>query len=187
MVSRLSFHASKTKVYSVLLGAVVIAGIIVLIVHWSKKTRDDFKEHFTSGNETDYNSRLTVIDVFDAFLKRNPTPVEITKYSVYKNEQDILMAVMKDYPNEVEKNQELVYKNNSVVQEEEFYVDTVVDAYDPTKEEKQNEKPPTEEVPPSDKYYMTMADMVALRKHLNNAFMVLNKYSAKDTQSTLFE
>jgi hypothetical protein len=178
MASRLSFHASKTKVYSVLLGAVVIVGIVVLIVQWSKKHRDDFKEHFTSGNEEDYNSRLTVIDVFDAFLKRNPTPAEITKYSVYKNEQDILMAVMKDYPNEVEKNQELVYKNNQVVQEEEFYVDAL-DTYDPTKEE---EKTPTEEAP-KDKITMTMADMIALRKHLNNAFMVLNKYTM-DTQST---
>lgn len=177
MTSRLSFHASKTKVYSVLLSSVVIVGIIVFVLQWSKQSRDDFKEHFTSGGaEGDYNSRLTVIDVFDAFMKRNPTPTEITKYSVHKNEQDILMAVMKDYPNEVEKNHELVYKNNSndVVQEEEYYVDAVdsLDKYDPTKEEEK----PSEETP-KDRYYMTASDMITLRKHLNNAFMILNKYT----------
>lgn len=75
--------------------AVALILIIALIVVYSKN--HNRKEKFTDSNDA-YQSRLTVIDVFDSYLQRNPTPKEINRYSSLKNEQDILAAVMKDFP-----------------------------------------------------------------------------------------
>lgn len=99
-----TFHASHKKIYAILFAIVIIIGILVFTRKWTQSTptdRDTTREHFVDApheKAPEYNSRLTVIDVFDAFLKRNPTPSEINKYSVYKNEHDILAALMKDYP-----------------------------------------------------------------------------------------
>lgn len=106
MAAPISFNASKCKVYAIVFFMVILAYVVYLFSYSMKK--NPVKEHFTmdptvgsgvgSGGDPNYAIRLTVIDVFDGYMKRNPTPAEITKYSTYQNEQDILQAVMKDFP-----------------------------------------------------------------------------------------
>ncbi len=67
-------------------------------VKTAASTTSKTAEHFVDG-DPEYNFRLAVIDVFDGYLKRNPTPLEITKYSTFQNEQDILQQVIVDFPN----------------------------------------------------------------------------------------
>lgn len=82
--------------------------IIVFLFIIFKSTTANKKETFEDSSDS-YQARLNVIDVFDSYLKRNPTPKEINKYSSYKNEQDILSAVTNDYNKDnVEK-----YNNNN--------------------------------------------------------------------------
>lgn len=97
------FSLTKSKLYTILIviATLAVAGFFAVIVY---KKQAVANEHFTDGDGSttiplDYNSRLTVMNVFDAYLKRNPTTDEINKYSKLKNEQDILTAVIKDFPN----------------------------------------------------------------------------------------
>lgn len=96
-MASLNYNMTRTKVYIFLTTLAVIAVIVMAMVIMSKKS-DHVSEHFTESGLADYNARLTTINVFDAYMKRNPTPVEIDKYSSFKNEQDILSAVMGDFP-----------------------------------------------------------------------------------------
>lgn len=131
---KLNYNMSKTKMYTFLLIGAVVAAIIVGISITMKKP-DTTQEHFTEDGHDSYVSRMTTINVFDAYLKRNPTTEEIDKYSKFANEQDILTELMKDFPNEanvqsrIEKGSsssllnDIVDKDNlPVVQEEELFV-----------------------------------------------------------------
>lgn len=96
-MASLNYNMTRTKVYTILLACAIVASIIALMV-WMSKRSEPVSEHFTESGLADYNARLTTINVFDAYLKRNPTPAEIDKFSAHKNEQDILSAVMSAYP-----------------------------------------------------------------------------------------
>lgn len=188
----MSFHASRQKVYAVIFSILAIVAIILFTSQWFKQSKgkgDDLREHFTEQDmsiaqqEQNYSARLTVIDVFDAFLKRNPTPSEINKYSVFKNEQDILMAVMKDYPSSFNTSTPKTQKPRVVTDEnfkarkvmaeekfedEEHFFDTVAEEspYIPhatstkCKEKTLNIK---------------REDIIALKTQLDNAYNILNK------------
>lgn len=96
-MAKLNFNMTKTKVYAMLIFAVIIACLIMGLTKMMK-TKETMSEHFTENGLADYNARMTTINVFDAYLKRNPSIDEINKYSAFKNEQDILAAVIKDFP-----------------------------------------------------------------------------------------
>lgn len=51
-------------------------------------------EHFDTDPE--YHARMNVMKVFDLVDQRSPTLNEITKYSAFKNEQDIMLALTND-------------------------------------------------------------------------------------------
>jgi hypothetical protein len=57
------------------------------------------KENFEDSSS--YEARLAVIDIFDKYIKRNPTPKEITRYSSYETKDKILKNVEIDFPEEV--------------------------------------------------------------------------------------
>lgn len=92
----------------------LVVAILLIFFLIASLTMNNTKEKFTDSES--YQSRLTVIDVFDAYLKRNPTPKEINHYSSLKNEQDILAAVMKDIPDNKS-------DRKKKTQEQEDYVD----------------------------------------------------------------
>lgn len=79
------------KVSLYLLVLLVIVLVFLLYFYYYKPT----KEHFTA--EESYDSRMTVMKVFEMVLDRKPTPDEIEKYSSYKNEQDILLQILQDF------------------------------------------------------------------------------------------
>lgn len=85
------------KIY-IIIFALIIVGYIVYFMTMGSPVKAVNAEHFTT--DEDYESRLHVIKVFDGYLHRNPTMDEISKYSMYKNEQDILSNVMKDFKSE---------------------------------------------------------------------------------------
>lgn len=106
----ISFNATKCKLYAMLFFILIFAYIVYIVSVSLRSSGDGEKggvnveEHFTSEQPSnlsapDYSVRMTVMDVFDAYMHRNPTPEEIQKYSAFKNEQDILQEVMKDFPN----------------------------------------------------------------------------------------
>lgn len=91
----------KLFIYSTLF-IVILVLYICIIIFKHKKTHSanaEHTEHFiddpTQTQDT-YKARLDVMNVFDLNMKRKPTPEEITKYSVFNNEQDILAAVLSD-------------------------------------------------------------------------------------------
>lgn len=77
---------------------VIILVMCILYVNNAKYNEGAIRESFEESDS--YSARLAVIDVFDSYLHRNPTPTEITRYSMHKNEQDILTAVMNDFPDQ---------------------------------------------------------------------------------------
>lgn len=52
------------------------------------------REHFETDPE--YKARMSVMKVFDLVDQRSPTMDEIVKYSAFKNEQDIMLALTND-------------------------------------------------------------------------------------------
>ena len=80
---------------NIILGVVLVA-IIVYLVYIVVKHRNT-KEHFTTEEESAYDARLETMKIFDLVLNRKPTTDEITKYSQFQNEQDILVQVLQDY------------------------------------------------------------------------------------------
>jgi len=95
---------SASTLYMVIL---VVLGVLIAVFVFLNfcPSSGSVREKFTVDDENnDYNARLKVIDVFDSYLKRNPTPKEISKYSQSQNEQDIISAVMKDFPQAVKNN-----------------------------------------------------------------------------------
>ena len=75
-------------------------------------------EHFTDISAGNYESRMTVIKVFDTVLHRKPKQEEIEKYYTIENEQDMLITILSDYGI----NQE----------EKENFVDPIIAAATPT-------------------------------------------------------
>jgi len=87
-----------STVYFIFLGLISFLIALFLVLNY-RKSQGPVREKFTNVEDKDeYKARLKVIDVFDSYLKRNPTPKEISKYSQFENEQDIMAAVMKDFP-----------------------------------------------------------------------------------------
>lgn len=136
----INFNITKSKLYVILVTIAALAVIGFFVFRYSSNHASAM-EHFTPGGDgdnenahVDYNSRLNVINVFDTYLKRNPTPSEINNYSKLKNEQDILSAVIKDFPNpnpkpspqHVLNAEELnMIEEETIVQAEEMYEDDV--------------------------------------------------------------
>ena len=87
-----------STVYLIFLGLISFLIALFLVLNY-RKSHGSVREKFTQiEDKDDYKARLKVIDIFDSYLKRNPTPKEISKYSQFENEQDIMAAVMKDFP-----------------------------------------------------------------------------------------
>jgi len=87
-----------SMLYFVFLGLISFLIALFLVLNY-RKSYGSVRENFTHvEDKDDYNARLKVIDIFDSYLKRNPTPKEISKYSQFENEQDIMASVMKDFP-----------------------------------------------------------------------------------------
>lgn len=82
------------KIY-IIIFALIFVGFVGYYLTMVSPIKGVNAEHFTT--DEDYESRLHVIKVFDGYLHRNPTMEEITKYSMHKNEQDILTSVMRDF------------------------------------------------------------------------------------------
>jgi len=133
----INFNITRSKLYVILVTIAALAVIGFFVFRYSSKHSASM-EHFTPGRDgdnenahIDYNSRLNVINVFDTYLKRNPTPSEINHYSKLKNEQDILSAVIKDFPNPKPSSQQHILnaedlnmiEEETVVHAEEMYED----------------------------------------------------------------
>lgn len=95
-----------TKVLTVIFVILLIVATVLLVKQ--KKTKS---ENFENTSDS-YESRLAVINVFDKNLNKNPTPKEITHYSKFKNEHDILKQVNKDFKNK--KNKKENYEDKAV-------------------------------------------------------------------------
>ena len=88
-------NLSQAKIYAVIF-IVIISIYIGYLIHTHFNNKKYKIEHFIEDSE--YQARMHVINVFDGYLARNPTPTEIDKYSKFENEHDILAAVMRDFP-----------------------------------------------------------------------------------------
>lgn len=91
---------TKTFVIVGIFAAVLIAYIVVVLGFFKTDKKKIIEEHFSNEQPTivatadDYKARLTVMTVFENHMKRKPTPEEITTFSMYQNEQDILAAIL---------------------------------------------------------------------------------------------
>ena len=111
-----SVNATPVKVY-VMLFVLVTLGYLTYFILRSLKNSSEV-EHFMEENP-DYKYRLEVMKVFDLYLNRNPSSEEIDKYSVLRNEQDILLTIMKDFNiNASDIDQSKLSKYNVKVEEE---------------------------------------------------------------------
>lgn len=148
--------SNKTIIY-----LIVFLLIIMVIIGFSfSKYREKFEDSSDS-----YQSRLTVIDVFDSYLKRNPTPKEINKYSALKNEQDILSAVMNDFPHKEMFGNNITTSEETSVQDENHNLN--VNLNEPTNLKKTGIKNPNDYVKQKsvntmDEYYNTTSEDVTL-------------------------
>ena len=97
----------KLFIYSLFFIVILVLYVCIIIFKHknAKPTHAEHAEHFIDESPTqsqsqsptdDYKARLDVMNVFDLNMKRKPTPAEITKYSTFNNEQDILAAVLSD-------------------------------------------------------------------------------------------
>lgn len=120
---------TQTKIYIILFVAIGICYLAFLVLK-SIDSKQGQMEHFTEDPQ--YKFRLEVMKVFEMYLKRNPTPEEIDKYSVLENEQDILVNILQDFnigtvdidTSNLKTNRD---EDSSIVDEEqqvETYVDT---------------------------------------------------------------
>lgn len=99
----------KLVIYSLFFIVILVLYVCIIIFKHknTKPTHAEHAEHFiddpsqsqSQSSTDDYKARLDVMNVFDLNMKRKPTPAEITKYSTFNNEQDILAAVLSDKHN----------------------------------------------------------------------------------------
>lgn len=93
----------QEKVTAVLYVLFIVLFLVLLAIFIVKATRKrhgtrattDEAEKFQDLPDT-YEARLTVIDIFDRHLKRNPTPKEITHYSKYGTPEAIKEQILKN-------------------------------------------------------------------------------------------
>ena len=114
------FHPmlNKAKVYVMIFTGVLIVYMIFIIYRYNiSKTQSE--EHFTAQDDG-YQARMYVMKVFDLVLNRKPTTEEITKFSAYKNEQDILLNVLKTYS--IKSTNTLSEVDSETIEEETLYV-----------------------------------------------------------------
>lgn len=90
---------SKENTILLIFFLIALAYLVWMICASMRKShKKDAMEHFTDvSEETGYESRMTVMKVFDNLLNRKPDLAEIEKYSEITNEQDMLIAVIAQY------------------------------------------------------------------------------------------
>lgn len=111
-----SINASPEKAYIILFILLIIGYSIFLIIRTLRKTNPVEVEHFVEEHP-DYQYRMEVMKVFDLYMSRNPTPEEIDKYAVLRNEQEILLAFLRDFninANDVNKDKLAKYAEKEV-------------------------------------------------------------------------
>jgi hypothetical protein len=102
-------NQSKGNAILMVFFLVALAYLAWIVYAALRSRKKDALEHFTDSEKTvqssdssdsaltGYESRMTVMKVFDNLLHRKPEIAEIEKYADITNEQDMLVAVIADY------------------------------------------------------------------------------------------
>ena len=120
---------NKAKVYLLIFSMILLAYVAFILYKFYNSKHARQEEHFTVEEESAqaqaYQARMHVMKVFDFVLNRKPTSEEITRFSAFKNEQDILINVLKVYA--VGKSAETTEEESmfNVVQEEMATIATI--------------------------------------------------------------
>jgi hypothetical protein len=102
-------NQSKGNAILMVFFLVALAYLAWIVYAALRSRKKDALEHFTDSDKTvqssdspdpaltGYESRMTVMKVFDNLLHRKPEIAEIEKYADITNEQDMLVTVIADY------------------------------------------------------------------------------------------
>jgi hypothetical protein len=105
-------QVSKTKIYVILfvIVAALYGGYLIYQTMYKRHSNitqenfvDEKQDQEPGDTSKDYEARMNVMKVFELIMGRNPTSDEITKYSKFKNEQDILINVLKEHNTQTKK------------------------------------------------------------------------------------